>query len=150
MTDPEPEFQPPTTVERLLNRAMGALVRRGIGPRHMHLLEVQGRKTGMVHSVTIDLLEDGGTRYLVAPRGYSQWVRNAEVNGEVTVRRGREASRYQLRKLSNTEKPPVLKAYLDRFRREVQRYFPVPAGSPSEAFAEIAHRYPAFELVPTP
>ena len=44
------------------------------------------------------------------------------------------------------EKLPVLKAYLDRFRREVQRYFPVPAGSPAQAFRPYAERYPTFEL----
>jgi len=43
--------------------------------------------------------------------------------------------------------PPVLKAYLDNFRREVQRYFPLPAGSPREAFEKLAGDYPAFELV---
>jgi hypothetical protein len=50
--------------------------------------------------------------------------------------------------LSHAEKPPILKAYLDRFRREVQRYFPVPAGSPIERFGPLAPRYPAYELLP--
>ena len=49
-----------------------------------------------------------------------------------------------------TQKPPILKAYLDRFRREVQRYFPVMAGSPPDAFAPHAARYPAFELEAEP
>ena len=44
--------------------------------------------------------------------------------------------------------PPILKAYLDRFRREVQRYFPVPAGSPAQRFALLTVRYPAYELLP--
>jgi hypothetical protein len=48
---------------------------------------------------------------------------------------------------SRPEKPPVLKAYLDNYRREVQRYFSVPAGSPPEAFADVASNYPAFELL---
>jgi hypothetical protein len=53
-----------------------------------------------------------------------------------------------LRALSDQEKPEILKAYLDQFRREVQRYFPVPAGSPAEAFRELVQSYPAFELIP--
>lgn len=51
------------------------------------------------------------------------------------------------RGLAEAEKPSILKAYLDGFRREVQRFFPVAAGAPVDAFAAIASRYPAFELV---
>jgi hypothetical protein len=40
-----------------------------------------------------------------------------------------------------------LKAYLDNFKREVQTYFPVPAGSPVQAFAGLVQNYPAFELI---
>lgn len=114
----------------------------------MRVLEVRGRKTGTLYSLPVDLLVEKGKHYLVAPRGHTQWVRNAEIHGEVTLRRGRHATRYRLRALSDAEKPPILKAYLDRFRREVQRFFPVPAGSSSEAFIPLAHRYPAFELTP--
>ena len=42
----------------------------------------------------------------------------------------------------------MMLAYLDQFHREVQRFFSVPAGSPVEAFAPLAHRYPAFEFLP--
>src|SRR6185295_10521426 len=140
------QFQRPTRMERVINRAIGALVRLGLGPSHMRVLEVRGRKTGTLHSLPVDLLSERGRLYLVAPRGFTEWVRNAEAAGEITLRRGRRAQRYRLRALSDAEKLPILKAYLDRFRREVQRYFPVPAGSPPEAFAPHAARYPAFEL----
>jgi hypothetical protein len=53
-----------------------------------------------------------------------------------------------VRALSATEKPAILAAYLDRFRREVQRFFPLPAGAPRDAFVDLADRYPAFELLP--
>jgi deazaflavin-dependent oxidoreductase (nitroreductase family) len=135
-------------VERLFNSAMGALVRVGIGPSHMRVLEVRGRKTGRLRSLPVDLLEDGGALFLVAPRGRTQWVRNAEAQGEVTLRRGRQPRGYRLRPLASPEKPRILKAYLDRFHREVQRYFPVRAGSSADAFVSLADRYPAFELVP--
>ena len=141
-------FLRPTLVERAINRAIGSLVSLGIGPSHMRVLEVRGRKSGKLYSLPVDLLTEGNTLYLVAPRGYTEWVRNAEVAGEVTLRRGSRAERYRLRALSEAEKLPVLKAYLDRFRREVQRYFPVPADSPPEAFRPLAARYPAFELEP--
>lgn len=54
---------------------------------------------------------------------------------------------FRLRPISDAEKPEILKAYLDNFKREVQRYFPVAAGSPVQAFAGITQNYPAFELI---
>jgi deazaflavin-dependent oxidoreductase (nitroreductase family) len=141
-------FQRPSQAERLLNRAIGAVVRLGLGPAHMRLLEVRGRKSGRVNALPVDLLVEQDRLYLVAPRGYTEWVRNVEVSGEVTLRRGGRAAAYRVRPLSAAEKAAILKAYLDRFRREVQRYFPVEAGSPAEAFVPLAQRYPAFELLP--
>jgi deazaflavin-dependent oxidoreductase (nitroreductase family) len=143
-----PSFRPPSAGERVFNRLFGFLVGMGLGFPYNYLLQVKGRKTGRIYSTPIDLLELGGKRYLVAPRGRTQWVRNAEAAGEVTLRRGRTRQRFRLRPLSETEKLPILKAYLDTFKREVQRYFPVPAGSPPEAFQPVADAYPAFELIP--
>jgi deazaflavin-dependent oxidoreductase (nitroreductase family) len=144
----ERAFQRPTALERVLNRAIGALARLGVGPSHIWLLEVRGRRSGRIRVTPVDLLSERERLYLVAPRGYTEWVRNAEASGEVVLRRGGRRTSYRLRALSEAEKPPVLKAYLDRFRREVQRYFPIPAGSPAEAFAPLASRYPVFELLP--
>ncbi len=114
----------------------------------MRVLEVRGRKSGKLYTLPVDVLSEGDKLYLVAPRGETDWVRNAVAAGEVTLRRGRRATLYRLRALSDEEKPPILKAYLDRFRREVQRYFPVRAGAPAAAFIPHARRYPVFELEP--
>lgn len=141
-------FQKPSLIDRLFNRAFGFLVSLGLGFEHTYLLEVRGRKSGKLYSMPVDLLAEGGRQYLVAPRGYTQWVRNAEVAGEVRLRKGRRVQEFRLRALAEAERPPVLKAYLNRFRREVQRFFPVPAGSPVEAFVPLAPRYPAFEILP--
>lgn len=142
-----PSFREPTATEKLFNRTMGLLAGLGFAPPNIWLLEVRGRKSGKIYATPIDLLELGGTRYLVAPRGRTQWVRNAEVAGEVTLKRGRVRNRFGLRSLSDSEKLPVLKAYLDSFKAQVQRYFPVPAGAPPEQFAAIAQNYPAFEIL---
>ena len=74
-------------------------------------------------------------------------MRNAEAAGEVTLKKGRTQQRFRLRAIPDADKPEILKAYLDNFQREVQRYFPVTAGSPVEAFATLARSYPAFELI---
>jgi len=95
-----------------------------------------------------DLLQVGGKPYLVAPRGRTQWVRNAEATGEIALKRGRARRTYRLRPIPDAEKPAMLKLYLDNYKSAVQRYFPVPAGSPAAAFRDIASNYPVFELLP--
>jgi len=143
-----PDFHTPNAVERIFNRVYGFLVGHGIGFSYAYLLQVRGRKSGKLYSAPVDLLEIDGKQFLVAPRGRTQWVRNAEAAGEVILKKGSAQRKFGLRPLENAEKPGILKAYLDRFRKEVQRYFPVPADSPVDAFRELAPNYPAFELIP--
>ena len=148
MTTNPPEFRAPTAGERIFNRVFGFLVGLGVGFSYNYLLQVRGRKSGKIYSTPVDLLELNGKKFLVAPRGRTQWVRNAEAAGEVTLKKGATRKCYGLRALSDAEKPPVLKAYLDTFKKEVQRYFSIPAGSPPEAFRELSQSHPAFELIP--
>jgi len=148
MTASLPEFREPSAGERVFNRVFGFLVGLGIGFPYNYLLQVRGRKSGRIYSTPIDLLEMDGKRFLVAPRGRTQSVRNAEAAGEVTLKKGSVRLQYRLRPITEAEKPGILRAYLDTFKREVQRYFPVPAGSPAEAFRELSPSYPVFELLP--
>ena len=120
----------------------------GLGFSYNYLLQVRGRKSGKIYSTPIDLLEIDGKRFLVAPRGRAQWVRNAEAAGEVTLKKGSQRKSLGLRAPPDQEKPAILKAYLDTFKREVQGYFPVPAGSPARGFSRSVQNYPAFELIP--
>ena len=112
-------FRKPSAPERIFNTAFGVLLRLGLGLRHNYLLRVRGRKTGRVFATPVDVLELEDRRFLVAPRGRTQWVRNE-----------------------------ILSAYLDRFTPTVQRYFPVRAGTGPQAFAVLVDRYPVFELLP--
>lgn len=142
-----PEFRAPSSSERMFNRMFGFLVGLGLGLPHNYLLQVRGRKTGKLYATPIDLLEYGGKRYLVAPRGRTQWVRNAEAAGEVMLKKGALRHRYELRAIADADKPALLKAYLDGFKTTVQRYFPVAAGSDAQSFVGIASAYPVFELL---
>jgi deazaflavin-dependent oxidoreductase (nitroreductase family) len=144
-----PVFREPTVVERIFNRVFGFLVGIGLAFPYNYLLQVRGRKSGKLYATPINLLEFKGKRFLVAPRGRTQWVRNAEAAGVVTLQRGSARLTFRLRPLAEAEKPEILKAYLDRFKSAVQRYFVVAAGSPAEAFAELTESYPAFELLAT-
>jgi deazaflavin-dependent oxidoreductase (nitroreductase family) len=145
---PTEPFEAPSATERWLNRLFGLAVGVGLGLPHNVLLEVRGRRTGRTYAVPVNLLVLDGRRFVVAGRGYTAWVKNARASGTVVLRKGRRREEVRVRPLADEEKPAVLKAYLDRFGLTVQRYFPLPAGSPAEAFRPLVARYPAFELVP--
>jgi deazaflavin-dependent oxidoreductase (nitroreductase family) len=147
--EPEPTaFRKPNAIEAFFNRAFGFLVGLGMGPAYMRLLQVRGRKTGHIYSTPVNLLEFQGQLFLVAPRGRTQWVRNAEAVGEIWLKKGSLRSKYRLRAVSDSDKPDILRLYLESYKSAVQRYFPVPAGSPADRFRAIAGNYPVFELVP--
>ncbi len=147
MSNEVPYFKPPSSLERVFNKLFGLLVGLGLGLAHNYLLQVRGRKTGRLYSTPVNVLIRDGKRFLVAPRGDTQWVRNALATGEVWLKKRLMSERFQLRVVPDEEKPEILKAYLDRFKPTVQRYFPVSSRSPAEAFRPLAARYPVFELV---
>jgi deazaflavin-dependent oxidoreductase (nitroreductase family) len=145
MTD---AFRAPTLPERLFNKVFGVLVGLGLGPRDYYLLQTRGRTSGRLRSTPVNVVDVDGRRYLVAPRGRTQWVRNVEAGSTVVLKSGRRRATYRVRSLGEAERPVVLQAYLARFGSFVQRYFPVPAGSPPSAFVAVAGNYPVFELLP--
>ncbi len=75
-------------------------------------------------------------------------MRNALAAGQVVLAKGSRRMNFRIRAVPDDEKPPILKAYVERFKLTVQRYFPIPAGSPVTDFEPIAERYPVFELLP--
>lgn len=148
VSDQSMTFSEVSATDRAFNRVYGFFVGLGIGFSYSYMLEVRGRKSGKIFSTPVSLLELGGKKFLVAPRGQTQWARNAEGAGEVTLKRGSKRQRYRVRPLADGEKPEVLKTYLDSYKGAVQKFFPVKAGSPVSAFVELAAKYPAFEIFP--
>ena len=146
MTPPR-DYQAPSTAEKAFNRIFGYMAGLGLAPSFIYLLEVKGRKSGKTHSTAVNLVELTGKKFLVAPRGRTQWVKNAEASGEVTLKRG-VRRKFRLRLLAESEKPEILKLYLSSYKGAVQRFFPVSPDASLEAFAQIAAGYPAFELIP--
>jgi deazaflavin-dependent oxidoreductase (nitroreductase family) len=143
-----PTFRAPTGFEALFNRLMGGLAGLGLGPKFIYLLQVRGRKSGRIFSTPVNLMEVAGKQILVAPRGRTQWVRNAEAAGEIVLKRGSFRRNFGLRVISDADKPELLEIYLHRYGSAVQKFFPVAKGSPVEAFRGVAGNYPVFELIP--
>jgi deazaflavin-dependent oxidoreductase (nitroreductase family) len=147
LTDmPEP-FQKESTLDRFFNRLMGQALRLGFAPGYMRLLEVRGRKSGKLFTTPVNVLDFQGKRWLIAARGETAWARNARAAGRIVLRRGANTESLTIRELADADKPEVIKAFVDRFKSQVQRFFDVPAGSPADAFRATASRTPVFELV---
>lgn len=147
MASEKPYFLKETPVERIFNRFFGFLVRFGIGAGYNYLLETRGRKTGQVYATPVNLLEMNGHRYLVSARGETGWARNARAAGSISLKKAGKSLNLKIRELEVDERPPMLKEFLDRYASQVQRFYPVPKGSPVEAFREMASRAPVFELM---
>src|SRR5262250_1979792 len=140
------EYKAPSAAEKLFNQTFGFLAGLGLAPSFIYLLQVKGRKSGKTYSTAVNLMDFRGKQFLVAPRGQTQWAKNAEASGEVTLKRGTKR-KFRLRTLADTEKSEVLKEYLTRYKSAVQKFFPIQPDAGIDAFAKIAEDYPAFELI---
>jgi len=111
-------------------------------------LAVRGRRTNEWRTVPVNLLTHDGARYLVAPRGTTQWVRNIRVSKGGELRIGRRVEPVSVVELADEEKPAVLRAYLKRWRAEVGVFFDGtgPNASDEELLA-IGPKHPVFRLV---
>src|SRR2546422_3196075 len=84
-----------SSADALFNRIVGGFARLGVSLYGTRLLAVRGRKTGAWRTAVVNLLEHDGGRYLVAPRGETDWVRNlrAARAGELRLGRRRDPFR---------------------------------------------------------
>jgi len=139
------DLQRPSALVGALNRFWGVLNRLGVGLDYSYELEVPGRRTGEPRRTPVNLMPYAGQRYLVAPRGRTEWVRNAEAHGSVLLRRGSRRLRVRLEAVPPDEAPLILKTYLQTYRSQVQQFFSVRPDANIEEFARIAPNYPVFK-----
>ena len=132
---------------RVLNRAVEAVTARGLSLWGTRVLAVRGRASGEWRTAPVNVLTVDGERYLVAPRGHTQWVRNLRVAGGGELRLGRRVEAFTAQELPDDDKPPVLRAYLRRWAFEVRAFFDgVDATAPEAVLRAIAPGYPVFRL----
>jgi deazaflavin-dependent oxidoreductase (nitroreductase family) len=128
---------------------MRVVVPLGLGPANTYLLTVPGRRSGERYTTPVTLVEHGGERWLVAPYGEREWVKNARAAGWVELRRGRAPQRVDVAELPPDERGPILRAYVERVPI-VAKFFDAGRGAPVEAYAAEAERHPVFRLRPQP
>jgi deazaflavin-dependent oxidoreductase (nitroreductase family) len=125
------------------------LTEHGVSLLGSRVLTVRGRRTGTPQSVPVNLLSLDGERFLVAPRGNTQWVRNARVAGEAELRVGRRTERVRLVEVPATDRVRVLRVYLKRWGWEVGRFVEgLTKSSTDEELAAAAPGMPVFRLEP--
>jgi deazaflavin-dependent oxidoreductase (nitroreductase family) len=133
---------------RVFNPLVAALTRVGVSFWGSRVLEVRGRKSGEPRRVPVNLLTLDGRRYLVAPRGETQWVRNLRATrGDGHLLLGRRRERVTATELPDAEMEPVLRAYLRRWKWEVGQFFDgVGPDSPPAELERIAPEHPVFRI----
>jgi deazaflavin-dependent oxidoreductase (nitroreductase family) len=141
-------FQEPGWFTRnVFNRAVSGLMALGISVQGSRVLEVKGRKSGQWRATPVNLLEVDGARYLVAPRGTTQWVRNMRVAGGGRLKLGRKTEDVKATEVTGAAAVPLLRAYLRKWKWEVGAFFGGvgPDASDAELLA-IVPDHPVFKL----
>ena len=134
-----------TRLRSLGNSLIAPLARLGLAGKRTHVLTVVGRKSGRRYSTPVQLVLEDGRRWLVAPYGVREWVKNARAAGEVELTRARRTELRPIEEVGPEEAAPVLREYL-RTTPIVKPYFDADADAPLEAFAAEAARHPVFRL----
>ena len=144
----EPRFQEPGWfTKNVFNRLVAGLTRLGISIAGSRVLEVRGRKSGEWRQTPVNLLKFEGDRYLVAPRGHTQWVRNMRASGGGRLVLGRRTEDFTATELDDAEKPALLRAYLEKWKWEVGAFFDgVGPDAPEEELLRIAPDHPVFRI----
>jgi deazaflavin-dependent oxidoreductase (nitroreductase family) len=145
----ETRYLAPGSITRnVMNPFVRWLARRGISLAGSRELRIVGRKSGQVRTVVVNLLDLDGTKYLVSPRGHTEWVRNLRAaDGAGELRVGHKVEAFRATELDDDVKVPVIRAYLDKWGWEVGQFFDgLSKTSSDEEIAAVAPGFPVFRL----
>ena len=142
------EFQEPGWFTRnVFNPMVNVAMKLGVSLAGSRILEVKGRKSGEWRRTPVNLLAFEGERYLVAPRGHTQWVRNMRVSGGGRLVLGRGVEEFEATELPDAERPALLRAYLKKWKWEVGQFFDgVGPEATDEELLAIAPDHPVFRI----
>lgn len=141
-------YNKPGAFARAFNSVFTMLFKRGLGGKHNVTIEVAGRKSGLPRSTAVNIVEYEGQRYLVAPRGNTEWVRNARAaDGKAALHHGK-LEHISLTDVPTAERAPILQKYLGENAMSTKASFGIDPKSPIEKFQEIADRHPVFKITP--
>jgi deazaflavin-dependent oxidoreductase (nitroreductase family) len=141
---------PDAASRRIANPLVATLVRLGVGVRGGRILHVRGRRSGEWRTTPVNPLTLDGARYLVAPRGQTEWVRNLRVAGTGRLQLGRRFEEFAATEVADADKGPIIRAYLELWAMETKRFFDgLDARSTDAEIAAVAPGFPVFRIEPT-
>jgi len=139
-------YRRPSGPTRLMNRTMSWLASLGLTPSRTITLEVKGRRSAETRSAVVNWVEHEGTRYLVSPRGETEWVRNVRAaGGEAVIRHGGRRS-VRLEELPAEQRAPILQLYLRQNTLSTRQHFGIDPSAALEEFERLAARHPVFRI----
>ena len=140
-------LRPGGFTKHVFNRAVALLTAAGVSVMGSRVLRVRGRTSGEWRETPVNLLTLEGSRYLVAPRGHTQWVKNLRVAGGGELRVGRRSETFAAEELPDAEKPPVIRAYLQKWKWEVGQFFEdIDETSDDATLLQAAPGFPVFRV----
>jgi hypothetical protein len=140
-------YEEPNGAARAANAVIRWLAELGISIAGTRALRVRGRRTGKRRRVVINLLTVDGVDYVVAPRGTTQWVRNARVAGVVEIGPRWRSRRRPITEVTDDVKPELLRRYLARWYWQVKGFAAgLTPDSSDEELCTAAPSIPVFAL----
>jgi deazaflavin-dependent oxidoreductase (nitroreductase family) len=147
VTAPQRYRAPGWFTTHVFNRLIRRATRAGISVWGSRELRVVGRRSGLPRSTVVNLLDHDGRRFLVAPRGVTEWVRNIRVAGGGELRVGRRTEPFSAHEITDADKADVLRTYLRRWKWEIGQFFEgVGPDATDDELLAIAPGYPVFEV----
>jgi deazaflavin-dependent oxidoreductase (nitroreductase family) len=147
MTETNRYVRPGFFTRHLMNPLVAVLTRLGFSVKGSHVLAVRGRSSGEWRTVPVNPLDLDGHRYLVAPRGNTEWVKNIRVAGGGELRLGHKVQPIHVTELTDAEKPPVIREYLRRWKWEVGTFFEgLDETATDEQILAVAPGFPVFAV----
>jgi hypothetical protein len=141
-------YNKPSGLVKAMNSFIGWLGSMGLVPGDTVQLQVKGRKSGQIRKNAVTLVEYEGERYLVAPRGNTEWVRNARADGGKAVLKHGKTESIRLEEIPVEQRAAIIKPYLKKTAMATKREFGLDPEAPMEEFERIAPQHPVFRVVP--
>ncbi|MGE2715618.1 nitroreductase/quinone reductase family protein [Mycolicibacterium litorale] len=141
-------YDQPTAPARAFNEVIRWLAEAGVSIGGTCALRIRGRKTGKTRTVVVNLMSVDGRRYVVSPRGNTQWARNARAAGQVETGPRWRRHAVRIAEVPEAAKPALLKRYLDRWYWQVKGHVGgLNPNSSEDEMRAVVPSIPVFELV---
>jgi deazaflavin-dependent oxidoreductase (nitroreductase family) len=145
---PDRYIRPDWFTAHIFNPLVQWLTRLGISVYGSRILAVRGRRSGQWRTTPVNLLEYRGQRYLVAPRGVTDWVKNIRASGAGELWLGARREPIKVVEVTGDEKIEILRAYLRKWKWEVGQFFEgVGPDASAEELKRAAPKHPIFRIL---